>query len=115
MAFAWDFNAVLWDDTKGRCSEAVSAWLKGERRKVLAAMREKSQRNQNCTESILAMLVIMVGHGRGPPEGNVVGVAQRYGLQPLVIRFYATRPHHLSAGMHRIVVRAECPSENCFI
>ena len=30
VAFMWDFNAVLWDSTKGRCSEAVSMWLKSE-------------------------------------------------------------------------------------
>ena len=42
-AFALDFNVVLWDDATGRCFEAVSAWLKGARWKVLAAMREKKR------------------------------------------------------------------------
>ena len=36
---------MLWDDAKGRCSEAVSAWLpvKGARWRVLEEMREKKR------------------------------------------------------------------------
>ena len=42
-AFALDFSAVLWDDTKVQCFKAVSAWLKGARWKVLVATREKKR------------------------------------------------------------------------
>ena len=40
-AFALDVTVVLWDETQGWCTEAMSTWLKEVCCKVLAAMREK--------------------------------------------------------------------------
>ena len=87
LAFALDFNAVLWDNTRVRCSEAVSAWLKGARWKVLAAMREKKREAapsweltwRSITEMVTGPGLVLLGpvalgsRSNGRPVKSVIG------------------------------------------
>ena len=81
-ALALDFNAVLWDDTKGRCSEAVCAWLKGARWKVLAGMREKKRETAPSWELTWRSIAEMVT-GPEPVLLGPVAVGSRSNGRPV--------------------------------
>ena len=78
-AFAHDFNVVLWDDTHGQCSEVISAWLKGARWKVLAAMREKKQEDEPSWELTWRAISDMVTG----PEPQCCLVLRRWALEAM--------------------------------
>ena len=95
-AFAHDFNAVLWDNERGRCSETISAWLKSLRWKVLAAMREKTQENAPSweltwraisdmvtgPEPVLLSPVALGSRSNGRPIKSVIGETDISALAP---------------------------------
>ena len=85
--FAYDFNAVLFDNVGTRCSDAVSAWLKGARWKVLEVMREKKIESAPAWEvtwrtisdmvtgrdSVLLSPVALGSRSNGKPVKSVIG------------------------------------------